>query len=205
MTGRELHDMLRADLPEDAACLSDCPFCAEKPEVASHEEENVSDKVYDQEAVDALLSAARNKAAEEASVEADKRIAELEATLAEKDEALETANAKIEELEGKINDAAEAARLAELADERASQVAKVTKFSEEHVAERKEAWAKMGDDEFAQMLKDFEEVTENASKSDDDDDAGDPPKSRNLDGSRETAGSKGSNINRLREYLGAGT
>lgn len=203
MTDQELHDKLRADLPEDASCISDCPFCAEKPEVASHEEENVSDKVYDQEAVDALLSAARNKAAEEASVEADKRIAELEATLAEKDETLATAKARVEELEGEIAEAAETARLADLADERASQVTEVTKFSEEYVTDRKEAWAKMSDDEFAQTLKDFEEITEQASKSDDDDDDGKPPKKSNLDSSRETAGDKGSNINRLRDYLSA--
>lgn len=197
MTGQELHDRLRAELPEDAACVSDCPFCAEKPEVASRQEENVSDKVYDQESVDALLSNARDKAAEEARVDADRQIAELEATLKEKDEALAAANAKVEELEGEIKAAAEAARLAELADERASQVMEVTEFSEEHVAERKEAWARMSDDEFASVLKDFEEITESASRHDD----GKPPKSPKLDPVRETAGKKGSDINRLRDYL----
>ena len=199
MTGQELHDRLRAELPEDAACVSDCPFCADKPEVASRQEEKVSDKVYDQESVDALLSNARDKAAEEARVDADRQIAELEATLKEKDEALAAVNAKVEELEGEIQAAAEAARLAELADERASQVAAVTAFSEEHVAERKEAWARMSDEEFASVLKDFEEITESASRHDGDD--GKPPKSEKLDPVRETAGKKGSDVNRLRDYL----
>ena len=196
MTGKELHDKLREELPDGTSCIGDCPFCTEQPEVASDEEEKVSDKVYDEETLQALLASARVTAAEEARVEADKQIAELEATIAEKDVSLEAAKARNEELEGEINEAAEAARLAELADERASQVTEVTEFSEKHVAERKAAWALMSEEEFAQVLVDFKAITETAKGSD-----GKPPKST-LDATRETAGDTGSDTERLRDTLG---
>ncbi len=197
MNGQELHDMLRADLPDGASCIDDCPFCAKNPEIASRrKEEKVSDKVYDQEAVDALLASARSKASEEAREDADKRIAELEATLVEKDETLATANAKVEELEGKIEADAETARLDALADERSLKVADVTEFSEEYLAERKAAWASQSEDEFAKTLKDFEAITETAK-------AGPrkPPKSTKIDPTRETAGDHGTDVNRLRDFL----
>jgi DNA repair exonuclease SbcCD ATPase subunit len=198
MTGQELHDKLRAELPDGASCISDCPFCA-TPEVASeHEEVKVSDKLYDQEAVDALLANARSKASEEAREEADKRIAELEALLVEKDEALATASAHSEELEGKIEADAENARLAVLADERSLKVAEVTEFSDEYLAERKAAWAGQSEDEFTQTLTDFKAITETAKA------AGvKPPKSVIIDPTRETAGANGTDTNRLREFLSA--
>lgn len=199
MTGQELHEALRASLPTDAPCIDDCPFCAKSPEVASHEEEKVSgEKIYDQEAVDALLAARVKQASEEAMVEADKRIAELEATLAEKDEAIETANGRIEELESSIADAAEAARIATLADERSSQVAEVTDFEDDWLDERKAAWAKQSDDEFAQTLADFEAITEAAKASGDD---GKKPPASKLNATRETAGDDGNELSRLGEYL----
>lgn len=197
MNGQELHDMLRADLPDGASCMNDCPFCAKIPEVASQrKEDKVSDKIYDQEAVDALLASACSKASEEAREEADKQIASLEATLVEKDETLTTANAKVEKLEGKIEDDAEQARLDTLADERALQVAKVTEFSEDYLAERKAAWASQSEEDFVKTLADFEAITETAKVS-----TKKPPKSTKIDTTRETAGEQGTDVNRLREFL----
>lgn len=198
MNGQELHDLLRADLPDGASCMDDCPFCAKSPEVASRrKEEKVSDKVYDQEAVDALLASARSKASEEALVDADKQVAALEATIAEKDEALTTANAKVEELEGKIEADAEKARLDALADERALQVAEATEFSEDYLAERKAAWADLDEEAFAKTLADFEAITETAKASG----GKKPPKTTRIDPTRETAGDQGTDVNRLREFL----
>jgi hypothetical protein len=198
MNGQQLHDKLRADLPEGATCITDCPFCADKPEVASHEEEKVSDKVFDQEAVDALLDSARSKAAEEAKAESEDRIAELEAEVAEKDKALDTANAKIEALKASAEEAEESARLETLADERASQVGDVANFSEEYIEDRKAAWAEQSDDEFAQTLKDFEEAVESAGKKT----QTKPPDSK-LNSTRETAGEEGSELAALGSYLSA--
>lgn len=200
MTGREMHDLIRRDLPEDAACISNCPFCKEVKEVASLKEEkkvSTEDKSYTQETVDALIASTRSTAAEEAKAESDKQIADLEATVAEKDVALEEANAAVEKLEGEIKDAAELARLAELADERASQVAEVAIFPDEYVSERKIAWAGQSDDEFAKTLADFKSIAVPVLK------GTGKTHSDNLNGVRETAG-QSTGIEKLQSYLAGG-
>ena len=200
MTGREIHDQIRQELPEGASCISDCPFCIKGPEVASHKEEKKvsEDKSCNQETVDALIASTRSMAAEEAKAESDKQIADLEATVAEKDTALEEAKAAIEKLEGEIKDAAELARLAELADERASQVAEVATFPDEYVSERKVAWASQSDDEFTKTLADFKSIAEAPGSKE----TG-KTHSKNLNGTRETAG-QSTGIDKLRGFLATG-
>lgn len=194
--GQEEHDRLRAELPAGSVCIADCPYCA-LPEEAS-KEEKVSEKVYDQQTLDTLLADVRSKAAQEAKAETAAELAELQAMLEEKSEALVAAEAKVEALESAIAEREEQARLAILADERASQVAEVTAFTEQQIDERKAAWAEMSEDAFALLLTDFRTVTESARALKED--PADPPASA-FSTTRETAGAKGTDMERLRTFL----
>ena len=192
--GQAEHDRLKAELPETAECVADCPYCADSREKASKEENKVSEpntKVYDQESVDALLESARSKAAEEARSETETELAEAKAALTAKEEELTAANTKVEELEGQIEERDEKERLDTLADERAEKVTEVTEFSEEQISERKEGWAKMSEEDFNALLGDFKAVTESASANGGgkggENKTPKTPKSR-IDGTRETAG-----------------
>jgi hypothetical protein len=182
--------------------LANCPYCADNREKASKEENKVTEpntKVYDQESVDALLESARSKAAEEARSETQTELAEAKAALTAKEEELVAANAKVEDLEGKIEERDEKERLDVLADERAVKVAEVTEFSEEQIKDRKEGWAKMSEEDFDALLGDFKAVTESAS-ADGEKKPPKPPKT-NLDGTRETAGNTGTETESVRKYL----
>lgn len=202
--GQVEHDKLKAELPESAQCVADCPFCADTREKASKEEKvSENNKVYDQDTVDTLLEAARSKAAEEARSENESALAQAQAALTEKDEAVATANARIEELEGEIKDRDEQARIAELSDLRASEVAEVTDLSEEQLEQLKVGWAKMSDEDFAARKAELQAVTESA-KAHGDGKKKEPkvPDSK-LDGTRETAGSTGTDTERLKAFFGA--
>lgn len=201
--GQEEHDRLKAELPETAECVADCPYCADSREKASKEENKVSEpnaKVYDQESVDALLESARSKAAEEARSQSETELAEAQTALKAKEEELEAANAKIEELEGQIEERDEKERLDALADERAEKVAEVTEFSEEQISERKEGWAKMSEEDFDALLGDFKAVTESASANGGGKNEQKPPKSK-IDGTRETAGSHGTDTESVKKFF----
>jgi len=201
------HDKLRADLPESAECVKDCPFCADNREKAS-KEEKVSEnaKVYDQETLDALLEAAVRKAAEEAKKESEADLAKAQASLTEKDDELKKANTRIEELEGNVKERDEKERLEKVADERATKVAEVTDFTEEQISERKAGWAELDDEAFDTLLADFQAVTESAKLKSDDDGKPkpkgkvEPPKTA-LDGTRETAGKDGTDSESMRSFL----
>lgn len=195
---KELHDKLRAELPATASCIQDCPFCAETE--SSSKETKVSDKVYTQEALDALLADARSKAAEEARAETDKALAEVQAQLADKEAALDTATSRVEELENEISKRDEEARLAEIADERAAKVAEVTDFSDDQIEQRKATWAAMSEEAFESVLADFKAVTESAKAHSDKGDDKKPPASK-FSGTRETAGEAGTDTKRLRDFL----
>lgn len=190
--GKEMHDLLKADMPE-LSCIDNCPFC----ELDSLEGgEYMSDKIYNQETFDALVAAARSESAQEAKEAVSEELAAIRASLEEKEEALDAANQRIETLESEKEAQAEEIRLAALADERALKVAEVTKFSDEQVAERKAGWALLSEEAFAQVLTDFTAVAEIAQG-----EAG-KPKS-NFSALRETAGSKGTDLSRLRDVLAA--
>lgn len=196
---KELHDKLKAELPESASCIDNCPFCAET-EQSSEGEEKVSDnKVYTQEALDALLADARTKAAEEARAEADKALAEVQAQLTERESALEAATSRLEELQGEIEKRDEDARLAQVAEERAEKVSEVTDFTEEQIDERKAVWASLTDEAFASVLADFKTATESA-KAHGGSGSGKLPASK-FEATRETAGGAGTDTKRLREFL----
>lgn len=204
--GQAEHDRLKAELPETAECVADCPYCADSREKASKEENKVSEpnaKVYDQESVDALLESARSKAAEEARSETETELAEAKAALTVKNEELEAANAKVEELEGQIEERDEKERLDTLADERAAKVAEVTEFSEEQISERKEGWAKMSDEDFDTLLADFKAVTESASANGGAKNKGgkEKPPASKIDGTRETAGATGTDTDRMKTFM----
>lgn len=198
--GQEEHDRLKAELPTGAACIADCPYCAESGKASK--EERVSELKYDQETLDALVESALSKAAQEAALESDTKVAELQAQLEEKSEALVAAEAKVTELEGQIAEEVEKARLADVAVERASQVAEVTAFTEQQIEERQTAWAEMSEEAFAAMLEDFKSVTENARAQDDGDGKKKTPASK-LSGTRETAGAKGTDLARLKVLFDA--
>lgn len=195
--GKELHDQLRAELPE-VACVDECPYCTEKEEASSKEEEQVSDKVYDQATLDALLADARTKAADDARAEADAKVTELQATLAERDTALAAVQAEVENLKTEIAEREEAERIEALADERAAKVAGVTSFSDEQIAERKLTWAGMTEEAFEATLADLKAVTESAKAHSN----GKLPKTK-VEGTRETAGESGTDFAGLRKLLGA--
>lgn len=196
--GKELHDELRAELP-DSACIDNCPYCTEVEEASSKEEEQVSDKVYDQATLDALLADARTKAADDARAEADTQLAELQATLAERDTALAAVQAEVENLKTEIAEREEAERLATLAEERAAKVADVTAFSEEQIEERKETWAGMTEEAFEATLADLKAVTESAKAHGNGNNK--LPKTT-VNGTRETAGETGTDFAGLRTLLG---
>lgn len=200
--GQELHDRLKAELPEGSACVDDCPYCATDPKAPLEGGGKVSDKVYDQETLDTLLADARAKAAEEARSEADKELAEVQSKLTEKDAALEKAEAKIEELEGEIAERDRKVKLDEVAEERAAKVAEVTDFSEDQIEERKSGWAELSEEAFTTLLEDFKAVTESAKATGDKDGEKKPPKSK-FSGERETAGKQGTDTSRLREFFAA--
>lgn len=199
---RELHDQLRAALPENAECIDDCPYCTD-PEVASaREDKKVSDeKVYDQATMDALLADARSKASEEAKAETADEIERLKAEVQEKDEALAKAEAEAEELRQEIEDAKEQARLEALADERASLVKEASDLSDEKIEERKSAWAEMEEAAFSALLEDLKAAREAASENGEKNKAPKPPGSKNLDTTRETAGDEGTDVERLRKSM----
>lgn len=200
--GRQEHDRLRAELPEESQCIANCPYCVEDArsrEKASKEEKVSTEKVYDQETVDALLESARSKAAEEAREDAEKELAEAQATIAKKDEELETANARVEELESEKEARAEAERLADLAEERKSKVAEVTDLTEEQLDEHKTAWASMSDEDFDVRLAELKAVTESA-KASSEEKKPKTPKSK-LDPTRETAGKEGTDTESVKKFF----
>jgi hypothetical protein len=181
---KEVHDWLLAHKPDGASHdMMTCPFCTEK---ASQLEDNVADeKLLSQEQHDTLLKAAVEKASHEVTAERDaeiialnEKLASAEATITEKDEVIQSF---------KDADAAreEAKRLDALAVERVDQVKEVANFSDEQIASRKAAWAKMSVEDFDSLLEDFKAVSTAAKGSSEK-----PPKT-NFDGTRETAGTKG--------------
>lgn len=194
---QELHDQLRAALPAGASCVDDCPFCTD-PEVASQREEKVSDKVYDQATLDALLADARSKASEEAKSEASEEIADLKAKLQEAESERDKAKAEVEDLQKKVTEL----ETEKLGDERAKLIKDATDLSDEKIAERKSAWAKMDEDAFYSMLEDMKATREAASSGKPKPkEEQKPPSSEDLDGTRETAGEEGTDLEKLRKSM----
>jgi len=158
----------------------------------------VSDKVYDQATLDALLADARSKASEEAKAQASEEIADLKAKLQEAESERDKAKAEVEELQKKVTEL----ETEKLEDERAKLIKDATDLSDEKIAERKSAWAKMDEDAFYSMLEDMKATREAAAsgKSKPKEEQK-PPSSEDLDGTRETAGEEGTDLEKLRKSM----
>ena len=178
----ELHDMLMGVKPDDAEHDSaSCRFC--KQVASNQEDEEVSEKLYTQEQLDALVASAVEKASADVSAESDTEILNLNERLEEAEKALAERDAKIADLEASIAERDEAERLASVAAERAELVKESVNFTDEQIEARKAAWAKMGDEDFASYLEDLKTARTAASKSKEDT----KPVESAFDGTREVA------------------
>lgn len=156
MDKKELHDKLLGEMPDGAKHeISACPFC--NVEYASMEEK-MAEKLYDQEQVDSLVSAAVDKTVGEEKAGFDKELASVRAELAQAIEDKDTASAELVSLREDVDEKAEATRLTILADERAARVKEVASFTDEELEQRKERWSLMSDDEFEETLVDFKAI-----------------------------------------------
>lgn len=158
------------------------------------------DAIYTHEQHEQLVSAAVEKATDEAKVEADAEILRLNEQLKQAEEKATVAEAKAAELEASISDRDEADRLAELADERAELVKAAVDFSDEQIEARKMSWANKTEDEFNALVEDYKAAVESAKVSGEKDDT--PPPS-DFDGTRQTAG-ENTGPEALEEFFGAG-
>lgn len=163
MDKKELHDKLLGEMPQGAKHEKDtCPFC--NVEYASNGGD-MADKLYDQEQVDSLVTAAVDKTVSEGKADFDKELASVRAELAQATEESDKAKAELVSLREDIDEKEEAERLALLADERAASVKEVTSFTDDELAERKERWSLMSEDEFALTLTDFKAIATAATES----------------------------------------
>lgn len=163
MDKKELHDKLLGEMPQGAKHEKDtCPFC--NVEYASNGGD-MADKLYDQEQVDSLVTAAVDKTVSEGKADFDKELASVRAELTQATEESDKAKAELVSLREDIDEKEEAERLALLADERAASVKEVTSFTDDELAERKERWSLMSEDEFALTLTDFKAIATAATES----------------------------------------
>jgi len=178
MDKKELHDKLLGEMPEGAKHeATACPFC--NVEYAS-DGGKMAEKLYDQEQLDSLVSAAVEKTVGEEKAGFDKELASVRAELTQASEDTEKANAELVSLREDIAEKDEAARLAILADERAASVKEATSFTDDELEQRKERWSQMSEDEFGLTLKDFETIAIAATgkKSSEKDEENKAPKSK---------------------------
>jgi len=176
MDNQRKHDLLMEMRPDDASHdKATCMYCT----VKASEEENVAEtkdlKIFTQEQHEQLLASAVEKASNEARATADAEVLSLNEQLEVATEAAKETAATITDLETKINDVAEAARLTALEGERVAAVKAVVKFSDEQIEKRKESWSKMDDDAFTAYIEDIKETAAIATASADDDDDSDSP------------------------------
>ena len=187
MSNTVLHDLLLDIKPETAQHNEDtCPICSEKKRAS--QEGTVADAIFSQEQHERLLAAAVEKAKEEATADSDAEILRLNEQLTQANEKASALESKVEELESTIKDREEQDRLTELADERAEKVKAVASFSDEQIEQRKMSWAKKDDEEFEALLADYAAVAKAAAENKGSGSENQPPKSKVLDGTRETAG-----------------
>lgn len=186
-----IHDFLMENRPEGADHdVASCSLCKE---TASHKEEGMSDKMLTHEQHEALMESAVQKAVDEASLEAraeaDAEVLSLNEKLATAEQQVADLEAKIGELEGVINAAEEAKRLDELADERVELVKAAASFSDEQIANRRERWAKMTEEEFNAALDDYRDIAKASVSSPEGEEKKEVKTS--FDGTRETASEDG--------------
>ena len=142
---------------------------------------------FTQEQLDQLVSAAVEKAKEEASASTDAEILRLNEQLKQAEEKAEASEAKVSELEASISERDETERLAKLADDRAALVKAAVNFSDEQIDARKASWASKTEEEFEALIEDYKAAAEAATASSEGEGEGTPPES-SFDGTRQTAG-----------------
>ena len=147
-------------------------------------QEDVKDllqRVNQLESENAELKQASDDAAIQGRI--DEAIAEAKAELADVQQQLDVATAEVEALKAEIAErdeaaaeaerqAEETARLEEVKATRAAEVAELTSFGEEHIADRIDRWAGLDDEAWDALKADWAEVAK-ATKSDDSADGSD--------------------------------
>jgi hypothetical protein len=197
VTAQVLHDWLLKKRPDGAAHEAEsCPMCVA---TASTQEENVAENTLTQEQHEQLLASAVAKAEEAVKTatraEVDAEVLQLNESLEEAKTALAAKDEEITDLKATIADGEEAERLEAVAVERVGQVKAVASFSEEQIAARREAWAKMDEDEFGAYLEDIKAVAVKPAK-----EKTAPPTV--LDTTRATAGDEGTEKSAIASFFG---
>lgn len=191
---RLIHDWLLEHRPEGASHdEDDCHLCTQGP---SGLEEAVTDeqKIFTQELHEQLLESAVEKALNEAQKASDAEILRLNERVEAAEKELIDRDATIEELTSKIAEREEQDRLEALADERVELVKAVANFSDDQVAERRLAWAKMTEEAFGAYLEDIRVVAKSPK-----DEEEVPP--TEFDGTRETAGEGGTEQDAVKSFF----
>lgn len=201
MTDQQKHDLLMEMRPEGAHHdQAVCMFCTVR---ASKEEKNVADDqaIFSGEQHEQLVATAVEKAKADARVELDAEILSLNEKLATASAALDEKDVQIAELQKSIADRDEAARLEALAAERVDAVQAVVKFSDEQVEKRKESWANLSEEAFAAYLEDLSSVAAESAKASHE--GGELPKTK-FDGTRTTAGADGTEESVISDFFSKG-
>lgn len=187
-----VHDWLLKHKPETANHdAKACSFCSDK---ASNEEEKVAEeKIFTQEQYEQLLAAAVEKAVAEATTKMDGEVLTLNDQLKALEESVKEKDEKIDELQKANEERDENDRLATLGTERVDLVKAKANFSDEQIQARKDAWAKMSEEDFKAYLDDIELVAKASEKK-----SGPPPSK--FDGTRESA-HEGTELEALKALL----
>ena len=197
MTDQQKHDLLMEMRPDDASHDSaNCMLCT----VKASKEENVageSEAIFTQEQHEQLLASAVENATAEARASADADVLSLNEQLADLAKANEALTEEVETLKQGIADRDETDRLAELADDRVTEVKAVASFNDEQIEKRKESWAKMSEEDFASYLEDIQLATASEAKPE-----GEKAPKSNFDGTRATAGDDGTEGSVVADFFG---
>jgi len=186
MDNQRKHDLLMEMRPDGAQHDSaKCMYCT----VKASEEGTVAEdqKIFTQEQHEQLLASAVEKASVEARATADAEVLSLNEQLEAATKAKDDAERALADLEAKIAERDEADRLAALIGERVDAVKAVADFSDEQIEKRKESWSKMDEDAFAVYLEDLQAVAEISAKAHEEGEGEGTPKTK-FDGTRTTAG-----------------
>ena len=194
-TDKLIHDWLLEHRPDGAQHEeAECSHCT----VPSEQEESVTDEqkaIFTQDHHDTIVAAAVEKALNEVQTTSDAEILRLNERLEAAESELAARDEKIEELSSIISEREEHDRLEALAIERVELVKAAAKFSDEQIANRKVAWAKMSEEDFTAYLEDIRVVAkapEGKEKVPD----------TKFEGTRETAGEEGTEVSAVKAFFG---
>lgn len=112
------------------------------------------------------LTSERDSAAEKAST-AEAEVARLSEELDKAQLSLKSVEDEKAELEAEITRRDDEAKIAEVAQERASQVRNLGLFNEEYIEEKASRWASLGDDDFTEMVESWKAARQGKSATED--------------------------------------